>query len=67
MDFSADTAPFKGQRLASCVASRTTEIQGRTGGGGPRTPSKTAEANLNCAFVENALFTPTLDCEKSTV
>ena len=23
--------------------------------GGPRTPSKTADANLDCAFVENAL------------
>ena len=23
---------------------------------GPRTPSKTADANLDCAFVENSLF-----------
>ena len=33
--------------------------------GGPRTPPETADANLDCAFVENALFTPFLDCEKS--
>ena len=51
-----------GPRLASCVASRTTEIQGHRQGcrarrGGPRTPSTTTEANLDCAFVENALFT----------
>ena len=26
------------------------------GRGGPRTPSTTADANLECAFVENALF-----------
>ena len=24
--------------------------------GGPRTPSKTTDANLDCAFVENALY-----------
>ena len=59
--FWADTAPFKGPRLASCVASGTTEIQGhlqvcRARRGGPRTPSKIADANLDCAFVENALF-----------
>ena len=33
--------------------------------GGLRTPS-TTDANLDCAFVENALFTPILDFEKST-
>ena len=59
--FWADTAPFSGPRLASCVASGTTEIQGhrqvcRARRGGPRTPSTTTDANLDCAFVENALF-----------
>ena len=49
------------RRLASCVASGTTEIQGhrqvcRARRGGPRTPSTTTDANLDCAFVENALF-----------
>ena len=53
--------PFKGPRLASCVASGTTEIQGhrqvcRARRGGPRTPSRTTDANLDCAFVENALL-----------
>ena len=33
---------------------------------GPRTLSTTADANLDCAFVENELFPPILDCEKST-
>ena len=47
--------------LASCVASGTTEILGhhqvcRARRGGPRTPSTTTDANLDCAFVENALF-----------
>ena len=51
-----DTAPFSGPRLASCVASRTTEIQGhcqvcRTRPRGPRTLSKTAYAYLDFAFV----------------
>ena len=59
--FWADTAPFSGPRLASCVASGTTEIQGhrqvcRARRGGPRTPSTTTDANLDCAFVENALI-----------
>ena len=59
--FWADTAPFKGPRLTSCVASGTTEIQRhrqvwRARRGGPRTPSTTTDANLDCAFVENALF-----------
>ena len=31
----------------------------------PRTPSITTDANLDCAFVENALFTPLVDCENS--
>ena len=59
--FQADRVPFKGPRLASCVASASTEIQGhrqvcRARCGGPRTPSPTTDANLDCAFVENALF-----------
>ena len=53
--------PFKDSRLPSCIASGTTEIQGlhqvcRTRCGGPRTPLKTAAANLDCARVENSLF-----------
>ena len=70
--FWADTAPFSGPRLASCVASGTTEIQGhrqvcRARRGGPRTLSLTTDANLDCAFVENALFdTDPWLCEKST-
>ena len=53
-------APFKGHGLALCVASGTTEKQGhrqvcRARRRGPRTPSKTAYANLDCAFVKNAL------------
>ena len=51
--------------------SLTTEKQGHrqmfhARRGGPRTPSTTADANLDCAFVENALFTQILDFEKST-
>ena len=47
-------APFKGPRLAFCVASGTTEIQGNcqvcpTRCRGPRT-------NIVCAIVENTLF-----------
>ena len=57
--FWADTAPFSGPRLTSCVASGTTEIQGhrqvcRARPRGHRTPSRTTDANLDCAFVENA-------------
>ena len=37
----------------------------RARGGGPRTPS-TTDANLDCAFVENPLFTSILDFAKST-
>ena len=48
-------------RLTSCVASGTTEIQGhrqvyRARRGGPRTQSTSTDANLDCAFVENALL-----------
>ena len=61
----------KGPHLASCVASGTTEIQGHRQvchprRKGPRTLSKTTDANLNCLFVENAFFTPILDCEKAS-
>ena len=49
-----------GPRLASCVASGTTEIQGHhqvclARLGCPRIPSTKADANLDCAFAENAL------------
>ena len=63
--------PFKGHPLASCIASGTTEILGhrqvcRARRRGRWTLLTTADANLNCAFGENALFTPILDCEKLT-
>ena len=73
--FLTDTVPFieslfMGPRLPLCVASGTTEIQGHhqvcpAGRGGYRTPSKKADANLDCAFVENELFfTHIIDFEK---
>ena len=48
-------------RLASCIPSGTTEIQGHrqvwhARNRGPRTLSTTTDANLDCAFVENALI-----------
>ena len=51
--------PFKGPQLALGVASGTTETQGhyqvcRARCGGPRTPSRTTDANLDSAFVKNA-------------
>ena len=54
------TAPFKGPRLASCVASETTEIQGhrkvwRPWHRCPRTLSRTTIANLDSVFNENSL------------
>ena len=60
-DFWADMALFSGPRLALRIASGTTEKQGyrqvcRARRGGPRTPSTTTDANLDCTFVENALF-----------
>ena len=70
--FWADTAPFKSPQLASCAASGTKETQGHrhlccARRRGPRTQSKTADTNLDCAFVESVLFyTPILDDEKST-
>ena len=57
----AKHAPFKGlqPRRIDCLG--TTEIQGhrqvwRARRRCPRTPSRTTDANLDCAFVENALF-----------
>ena len=52
------TAPSKGPRLASCVASRTKEKQGHrqvchARCEGPGRPSITSDANLDCAFVVN--------------
>ena len=65
--FWADPVAFKSQ-LASCIASGTTEIQGhchtcRARGGGPGTPLRTTDANLNCVIVENALFCCSKYCE----
>ena len=34
--------------------------------GSPRTTSTTTDANIDCAFLEMHLFSPILDCEKST-
>ena len=53
--------PFSGPQFASCVASGTTEIQGhsqvcRVRHEGPRTPSTTTDANLDCAFVLKTNF-----------
>ena len=49
--FWADTAPLKGPRLASCVSSRTTEIQGHcqvccARRRGPRPTSRTTDSNF---------------------
>ena len=33
--------------------------------GGPRTPSTSADANLDCVFVENSLFSPIVDDEEA--
>ena len=59
--FWADTVYFKGPRLASFVASGTKEIQGHhqvlsAMRGGPITPSRTADLNLDFALVENMLI-----------
>ena len=61
LEFWADTALCKGPQLTSCVASGITEEQGHRQvccdkHRGPRTLSNTAGANLDRAFVENALF-----------
>ena len=59
--FSADTAPFKGPptNLICCFlnyrVTRTLSGVRRARRGGPRTPSRTSNANLDSAFVENAL------------
>ena len=54
--------PFKGPEIASCIASRTIENQVHrqvccAKREGPRTLSRTTDAKLICAFVENALRT----------
>ena len=48
-------------RLALCIASGTAEKHGhrqvcRARRRGPRTPSRTTDANLDCVFVENKLI-----------
>ena len=53
--FWADMAPFSGPRLASCVASGTTEIQGHSQVRWARNNNNNWR-KLWCAFVENALF-----------
>ena len=59
-------ALFNGHRLTSYVAPGTTEIQGhsqlcRGRCEGPKTPSRTTDANLDCVFVENALAIAVLE------
>ena len=59
--FWADMAPFKGPRFASSVASVTTEKQGHcqvcyARHRGCKTPSRTADVNFDCMFVESALL-----------
>ena len=58
--FCAETATYKGPRLASCIAFETADNQGHSQvcgarRGGPRTPSRTTDAHLDGAFVENTL------------
>ena len=53
--FWGDMVLFRGPRLALCVASGTAEKQGhcqvcRARRGGPRTPSHTTDANLDCVL-----------------
>ena len=69
--FWADTAPFSGPWLASCVASGTTEIQRhrqvcRARRGGPRTPSYQLTQTLILRLLKTHFFSPIIDCEKST-
>ena len=59
-DFLSCQLPSRAFNLFLWVASGTTEIQGhrqvcRARRGGPRAPSTTTDANLDGAFVENAL------------
>ena len=59
--FSLPFLPATASSPSRCVASGTTEIQGhrqvcRARCGGHRTPSRAADAILDCAFVENALI-----------
>ena len=54
--FWADMVSFKGPGLTLYIASGTTEKQVCcTRRGGPRTPSRTTDSNLDRAFVENTL------------
>ena len=58
--FELTRRPSSGPQLTSCVASGTTKKQGHgqvciARREGPRTPSTTTDANLDCAFVD-ALF-----------
>ena len=53
--------PFKGPRLASSIASGTIEIQGHhqvccARGKGPKTSSRTTDANRDGAFFESAFL-----------
>ena len=59
--FWANTVPST--RLVRCFRNYR---ESRTPSVVPRTMSSTTDANLDCTFVENPLFTPILDCEKST-
>ena len=56
---SCHMALFNGLWLALCIASTTTEIQQEQSQvcrkSGPRPPPRTADANLDCAFLDNAL------------
>ena len=70
--FELTWCPSRALKLATYAAFGTIEIQGHrqvwcTRRWGPRTLSRASDVNLDCAFVENALFyTPILDWEKST-
>ena len=50
-----NTAPFSGPGALLPELQRYKDTVCRARRGGPRTPSTTTDANLNCAFVENAL------------
>ena len=60
LPFLPATASSPSRTLGGLFELTTTENQGHSqfccaGRGGPRKPSKTTDANLDCAFVENAL------------
>ena len=54
--YCADMAPFKGPRLASCLASRTTEKQGHR---------QKQLTQTKMRLLKTHFFTPILDLEKS--